>query len=200
MEIHQHLLSNQDKNLLDLIKNLDYKEITTGKYKDDTPYLKHVFRLYTLLFGGVCSSCPNNIPIYIETLKKINRMQDTKEKKAGEFQLKKGVIIPIKGTSKAYSEHNITDEIALNLLKENPNRISLFSKTPEDINEMLEGHEEAYVEIFDYELSIDQANLLLERIGIESRATTVKGVEKKLESLSTEDEEKIKEILYSEEE
>lgn len=55
------------------------------------------------------------------------------ENKSG-FKLKKGTIIPIPGTSKVYSEHNLTDEIAAELLRQNPNRKVLFTSIPEDFD------------------------------------------------------------------
>lgn len=39
------------------------------------------------------------------------------------------------------SNHNLTDDAALRLLKENPNRISRFSKFPEDWEEQVEAYE-----------------------------------------------------------
>ena len=52
------------------------------------------------------------------------------ENKTPKYRLKPGALIRVSGTSKAYSEHNITDAIAEKLLKENPNRKVLFISAP----------------------------------------------------------------------
>ncbi|MBE7691139.1 hypothetical protein [Tenacibaculum piscium] len=114
---------------LDFIKKTDTKELLKS-------HLKTVFDTYYQIFGEVCTGCPSEIEGYILKLKRyqkpIKMENDTRE-----FQLKKGVIIPVMGTSKAYSAANITDEVSLNLLKENPNRRSLFLKVPDNLEELL---------------------------------------------------------------
>lgn len=101
-------------------------------------HLKLVFDTYYKIFGEVCTGCPTKIGGYISRLKKHNKtIIMAKDKR--EFRLKKGAIIPVPGTSKAYSDINITDKIALEILKANPNRKSIFSKVPENLEELLEG-------------------------------------------------------------
>jgi hypothetical protein len=53
-----------------------------------------------------------------------------KSKAKPNFQLKEMVTIPIPGTSIAYSNANLTDEIALELIAKNENRKQLFSILP----------------------------------------------------------------------
>lgn len=121
---------------LELIKNTSSDVL----YKN---HLKEVFETYYKLFGEVCTGCPNKISGYINRIKNYKKpsiMSDDKKQKS-EFQLKKGTIIPVRGTSKAYSSANITDEIALKLLRDNPNRKPLFSKLPENIDDLLETKE-----------------------------------------------------------
>lgn len=57
------------------------------------------------------------------------------EKLKSEYKLKSGKMLLVRGTSKAVTDHNITDELAVQLLTENPNRIALFSKFPKNWKE-----------------------------------------------------------------
>lgn len=152
-------------------------------------HLKLVFDTYYKIFGEVCTGCPTKIGGYISRLKKHNKTiimaKDTRE-----FRLKKGAIIPVPGTSKAYSDVNITDEIALEILKANPNRKSIFSKVPENLDELLsketqEGSDEV-VKIGDVELSLEEALEVLKNNDISTKATTVKGVQSKVDKVQKE--------------
>lgn len=144
-------------------------------------HLKMVFDTYYKIFGEVCTGCPTKIAGYIFKLKKHDKnlimSKDTRV-----FRLKKGAIIPIAGTSKAYSDVNITDEIAIEILKANPNRRSIFLKVPENLEELLkeETQEDSdeVVKIGDKELSIEEALKVLKSNDIKTKATTVTGVQK----------------------
>ncbi|MEE4246326.1 MAG: hypothetical protein V2I33_13035 [Kangiellaceae bacterium] len=99
-------------------------------------HLKVVFDTYYQLFGEVCTGCPTKIAGYIQRIKNLkNKKVMAKDKR--NFNLKKGTIIPIPGTSKVYSDANLTDDIAIQLLKANPNRRVLFSKLPENLEDLL---------------------------------------------------------------
>ncbi|MFL0067768.1 hypothetical protein V2605_03465 [Tenacibaculum maritimum] len=127
-------LRKEDKTLVEFIKGADLEVLMKGKDERNTPYLEHIFRLHVLLFEETCTGCPTKIPHYINRIKNVNLNKMEENKKQSLFRLKKGIIIPVPGSSKAYSEHNITDVIARKLLKENPNRISLFDSYPENWN------------------------------------------------------------------
>ena len=126
----------QDRKDLDWIKEADYSTILTGRDEGGQPYLHKVFRLYRKVFGEACQSCPNKIRGYIRTLKSLNpdRMESL-------FKLRGLGMILDKLTRTYISNHNLTDDAALRLLKENPNRISRFSKFPEDWEEQVEAYE-----------------------------------------------------------
>ncbi len=125
-------LSEQESYWFDFIKKTDVKTLIQGTDENGESFLKHVFKLHIVLFGETCTACANKIAHYINRIKNVNieKMNNTKSL----FKLKKGVIIPVLGSSEVYSEHNITDPIAKKLLKENPNRISLFQSYPKDWN------------------------------------------------------------------
>lgn len=180
--------------LLEEIRSTDIQTLLKGKDKNGTPYLKHIFEIHFKLFGETCSSCPGKITGYINKIKKYNSSEIMKkeEKKSSAFQLNTGVIIPVPGTSTVYSEHNITDEIALELLSKNANRKSMFRVLPADVDEQIKNFldkpaqdEDDSVTVGDHKISVEEAISLLEKINVSTKATTVKGVENKISGLKT---------------
>ncbi len=203
------MLLNEDKKWVEFIKETDLETLLKGKDENNTPYLEHIFRLHVLLFGETCTGCPKKIPHYINRIKNFNQMEQKQEKSL--FRLKKGMMIVIPGSSKAYSEYNITDEIAIKLLRDNPNRRSLFDSMPENLQEIIESEEidnsgevvndsiPENVKIEDKEFSIEEARELLELIGVTTKATTVKGINDKIKTLSDEQQEELQDLINSEE-
>ena len=185
-----HQLVLNEKEVLEQIRDATYETFTKGKDKNGIPFLKHIFQLHFKIFGETCSNCPGKISGYIQKLKNFNpnkKMETTSKL----FQLKEGVIIPVAGTSDAYSNANLTDEIALKLLSENPNRKILFEKLPDNLDELIaEGVEvNLDLEVLTFgekTLTIEEALSLLEKINVISKATTVTGVIKKIDSLTAE--------------
>lgn len=194
------LLSKEDKNWVEFIKETDLKTLLKGKDENNTPYLKNIFRIHVLLFGETCTGCPSKIPYYINRIKNVN-LDKMEQKKETLFTLKKGVIITIPGTSKVYSEHNITDENAIEILKQNPNRKNLFKAVPENLEELLgtpntnKGGDNTKVVIFDKEFSVDESKELLSKLEVTSNASTVKGIEKKIKSLTDEQKSELENLV-----
>lgn len=124
--------------------------------------------------------------------------------KEKNFQLKKGVIIPVAGTSKAYSDANLTDEIAVELLATNPNRKTLFAKLPKNIDTLVEEFKKnasaknqdadagkggapaaaTHVKIGDYDLTSEETRKIFTTAKISSRATTIVSLQKAFDNLS----------------
>lgn len=206
-------LNEKDIEILEFIRNAETHSLIKNKDEKGIPYLQHIFRLHLKLFGQTCEGCPNKIPAYIQKIKqfKIKEMENPEENKTQEFKLKKGVMIPISGTSESYSEHNITDEIALKILVSNPNRKSLFKTLPDDVDEQIakglskkgenrkkpdsdkdkkekdsgKANESELVKIGEHDFTFEKAKELFEKAGITSGATTAKGLSKKLKELKT---------------
>ncbi len=124
-------LNKKDRDLITLIKSLDSNEILKNKDSAGKSYLSHVFYLHKKLFGGVCSYCPQKIKTYIQRIKNFE-MKKTKNTTEQKYKMKSGKVIHIRGTHEVYSEHNLTDDVAIQLLAENPNRKVLFAKLPEN--------------------------------------------------------------------
>lgn len=190
-------LNEEESEVLEFIRNSDVNFLSKEKDINGVPYLQHIFRLHLKLFGETCQGCPGRIPGYIRKIQqfKIQKNMSQTEKNP-EYRLKKGSLITIPGTSDAYTEHNITDEIALELLIENPNRKVLFKVLPEDIEERIakgvpDKDEDAnLVAIGSHKFEFDKAKTIFDKAGIKSNASTVKGLNKKVAALSA-DESKI---------
>lgn len=187
------MLSFNEEEILKEIRDASYETLTRGKDKNGIPFLRYIFELHYKIFGETCSSCPGKITGYIQKLKNFNtkiKMENTKS----EFQLNVGVIIPVAGTSDAYSNHNLTDELAVQLLAQNPNRKVLFSKIPENVDQLIEEYiasievegEDEVLTIGDKRFTIEETISLLEKINVKSNATTVAGVLKKIAKLTEE--------------
>lgn len=186
------LLNPKEEEILQEIRDASYESLR-GKDKSGIPFLRHIFELHYKIFGETCSNCPGKITGYIQKLKNFNtkiKMEIIKS----EFQLNEGVIIPVAGTSDAYSNHNLTDELAIQLLAQNPNRKSLFSKLPENVDQLIEEYvasievagEDDLVAVGESKLTIEEAISLLELINVKTKATTVVGVEKKIAELAAD--------------
>lgn len=106
-----------------------------GFSSSDRLFIKEV---YELLYGKpikntACSNCYRDAYILIYTkLKKDGTMP--KEKK---FILLNGVLLHA-FNGQVFTNANLTDEIAMDALNENPNRLDLFSKYPDNYKELCE--------------------------------------------------------------
>jgi hypothetical protein len=134
-----NMLLKEEKAILKKIRDSDTKTLLTGKDENGISFLIHIFRLHKKIFGEACSSCPNKISGYIQKLKKFNSdTMKTAKNKDAKFILAPDTLLVFAGTSRSYSEYNITDEVALEYLSKNPNRRTLFSKVPKNLEELIE--------------------------------------------------------------
>ena len=115
---------------LELIKSLSYEQIKKGRDENSVPYLKYLYQVHQALFNETCKSCPSKINSYISKVK--NHKTETmskEEKKSPKFSLKQGALVKLK-SGKLVSTHNLSDELAVQILAENENRKVLFNKLP----------------------------------------------------------------------
>lgn len=196
MLLQNQVLNVEEQKQLQKIWDTDYQTIVSGK-DNGVPFLKIVFKLHFKLFGETCSTCPNKIPGYIKKIKSLNPQNSkimSQEKTTTVFRLQDSVTIPVAGTSLAYSQHNLTDEIAVELIAKNPNRKALFVKLPENLDELIEkfnsktednGSSEL-VTVGDVQITVEQALSILEKQNLKTRATTAQGLEKFINGLKDE--------------
>lgn len=125
---------NQVLNKLKKLQALSSEEILKGRDSNNTPFLKILFEVHQALFHETCTTCPAKIAGYIHRIKNFKIEQMSQK---SNFQLHQGAVIIFAGTSESYSNANLTDEVAIRFIKLNENRKSLFSKLPENIDELL---------------------------------------------------------------
>jgi len=96
-------------------------------------HIKELAEDYYVNYGRrVCTSCPSDINNMLITLRKHYKMTNFEFKKLnGIYKMKQGGSVTI-------SNKSMTDEIALEFLSINKERISLFSKYPENWEELLD--------------------------------------------------------------
>lgn len=190
-------LSQEQQDNLKKIWDTDYQTIVRGK-DNGVPFLKYVFELHLKLFGEVCSNCPSKIPGYIKKLKNLNTIPKMETKVKNTFVLQTGTIIPVPGTSESYSNSNLTDEKAVELLAANKNRKALFATLPKDWEKQVEEFNSKKetpqvpldkvvgVKIGENVLTVEEALSLLEKLNVSSKATTIAGVEGAIKKLTLE--------------
>ena len=128
------MLEDADKELLELIQSMSSSNLISKRDSNGIPYLKSVFYIYSKLFGEACSTCPSKISGYINKLQMFNLENLKVMSENKNFILNEGSLIVIPGTSEAYSNANLTDEVAIAFIADNPNRKSLFVKLPEYVD------------------------------------------------------------------
>jgi hypothetical protein len=149
-------------------------------------HLTEVFDLYQELFGEVCTGCPTKIAGYINRIKKLKKSKVMKDDR--NFKLKTGSILPVPGSSKVYTNENLTDEIALKFIKKNPN-----------LDELLSGKEKAseatHVVVGENNYTVEEGTSILAQIGVNTSAKTIEGVQKRFDGLKAADRKKLDELL-----
>ncbi|WP_353166442.1 hypothetical protein [Empedobacter brevis] len=125
---------NQVLKNLEELQALSSEEILKGRDSNNTPFLKILFEVHQALFQETCTTCPAKIAGYIHRIKNFKIEQMSQK---SNFTLHTGAVIIFAGTSESYSNANLTDEIAIRFIRLNENRKSLFSKLPENIDELL---------------------------------------------------------------
>lgn len=104
-----------------------------GRYNSGFSSLDRNFldSLYFELFGKQitntgCSNCYRDA--YIEICTKMKR--ENKMEKTTDFQLKAGAVLTFFGSPVAYTNSNLTDEVALRYLAMNVNNVRMFAHLP----------------------------------------------------------------------
>lgn len=194
MSTFQHL-KKEEQVKLRKIWDTDYQTIVRGK-DNGVPFLSYVFELHYKIFGETCSNCPNKISGYIQKLKQLNTQTIVETKKKNTFVLQTGTIIPVPGTSESYSNANLTDEKAVQLLAENKNRKALFLTLPKDWEKQVEefianipsadapAPKAVGVKIGENVLTVEESLSLLEKLNVSTKATTISGVEGVIKKLA----------------
>lgn len=81
-----------------------------------------------------CGACYDKA--YFRLTQKLNTVMNTKELKEKNFILKVDNIREF-GSSKTYTNNDLTDAVAIAYLKQNINRLKQFSKYPDNLNDLI---------------------------------------------------------------
>jgi hypothetical protein len=113
-------------------KQMTIPEILEGTKKDIVANIDLLAKVYLEKTGRkVCRTCPSDINYMILSLKNIYKMTQFKFKRhAAQYKVKKGDKTTI-------SNATLTDEKAVEFLRENPERISLFMTFPSNWEQLL---------------------------------------------------------------
>ena len=151
---------------------------------------------YIKVFGvDVCPNC-KDFPVKFQ-----NYLNKTAMSKESKFQLKKMYEgLPLEFGSQVYvTNANITDENALQLIKNHPRGKELFEVLPDNVNELLgagnKSDKPAAVKMFDKDFSIEEVKSLFDKAGIKSNATSLNGLQKAFDGLSAENKKNIEDLL-----
>jgi len=101
----------------------NWKLHNVSEIQSNDNLLKEFYLDYNELFEKPCISCKNKLNLYYKLLVNYKKMADkTCELRPGNHYFhSKGMH---------YNNHNITDEIANEMIKDNPNRKKIFVKLP----------------------------------------------------------------------
>lgn len=125
---------NMDKNRLEELLTIPYDELVNNK-----ELKKEVIEFYKFIYGSkACSSCKDKFPKYYQELMS-NGVEKLTQKTESNFKLRTNIgLLQINfGSGLFISQSEAPDELCLRFLKENPNRISLFEKYPENWKELI---------------------------------------------------------------
>lgn len=144
----------------------------------------------------LCASCKEKVRNYYKKLRDHFKIKEIMANSKYRLKEDAGVMQMEFGSAEFISNDNITDEIAEQFLKINPNRIVVFEEFPEDWEDLIsEDTQEETVDVFGLKLTIEEVKELLSEAGITSNATTIKGISKKIENLTEEESEKLRSVI-----
>jgi hypothetical protein len=118
-----------NKNRLIELLAISYDELAGNK-----DLKKEVIEFYKFIYGAkACSSCKDKFPKYYQELMN-NGVDKLTEKSESNFKLRNNIgLLQINfGSGLFISQTDAPDDLCTRFLKENPKRISLFEKYPEN--------------------------------------------------------------------
>jgi hypothetical protein len=114
-----------------------FKKLINHSFDDikaDAELITDLFKLYKAAFGlDPCSTCQKDHENYYKRLIEAENIFLQMEK--GKYLLKKNTLLTIRGKHINVSNFNLTDKLAIELLKENKSRIKYFERYPENWEE-----------------------------------------------------------------
>lgn len=171
-------------------------EVLSGMNENGSRLLPFLAKDYKEKTGGeICPSCGSFNQKYNSFIQKYYIMKKDNENTCG-FRLKPMYQnIPASfGSAVFVNNNNITDELALGLLKNHPRGKDLFDVIPENIEE----EDNTNVTILEKEVKLSIVLEHLKCYGVQSKATTSKGINDAIAKLKPEQQEELLKKLFPE--
>ncbi|QIH37883.1 hypothetical protein G7A72_03290 [Flavobacterium sp. Sr18] len=128
-----------NKQRLEQILNIPFSELVSNSelQTELTDYYKFIYNV------KVCTSCKNKFPTYYKKLVE-NGVEKLTAKTESNFKLRDNIgVLQINfGDGNFISQTYAPDDLCIGFLKDNPARISLFEKYPENWMELIQKNNE----------------------------------------------------------
>lgn len=178
-------------------KKYQAKEVQFGIDENGNRLISFFAQDYKIVMGNeFCPSC-NDFEIKFKNF--INKLENMKDVKKTGFVLKAMFEnITLFGSQQYFNNSNLTDESAIELIEKHPKGKDLFEVLPEGWESLKTAKPEAkdgIIVLFEKEFTVDDAKDLFKSAGIDSRATTVTGLEKSLSKATDEQKEALKALV-----
>lgn len=171
-------------------------EVLSGMNENGGRLISLFARDYKKITGNdICHTCNSFIQKFNSFIQKYYTMAKDAENTCG-FRLKPMYQnIPASFGSPIFvNNNNITEELALGLLKNHPRGKDLFDVIPEGFEE----EEEIMVLVLEKEVSLNKVVESLKSVGVKTKATTTEGIATAISKLKEEDQEKLYLSLFPE--
>lgn len=178
-------------------KKYQAKEVQFGIDENGNRLISFFAQDYKIVMGNeFCPSC-NDFEIKFKNF--INKLENMENVKKTGFVLKAMFEnITLFGSQQYFNNSNLTDESAIELIEKHPKGKDLFEVLPEGWEKLKTAKPEAkdgIIVLFEKEFTVDDAKDLFKSAGIDSRATTVTGLEKSLSKATDEQKEALKALV-----
>ena len=178
-------------------KKYQAKEVQSGIDENGNRLISFFAQDYKIVMGNeFCPSC-NDFEIKFKNF--INKLENMENVKKTGFVLKAMFEnITLFGSQQYFNNSNLTDESAIELIEKHPKGKDLFEVLPEGWEKLKTAKPEAkdgIIVLFEKEFTVDDAKDLFKSAGIDSRATTVTGLEKSLSKATDEQKEALKALV-----
>lgn len=177
--------------------------LTLGYDKAIASHLREVVAFYSYLFNepDPCINCPSKLKGYWDKLQQsgiyLIQNKKTMKNQSSKFKIKEGIkfLQMDFGSSVFFNNETITDELAIEYLKKNPNRIVNFSTYPENWKSLIGVKEEEKILLFEKELTLAEAIEAFKNSDIKTSAKTANGLLEAFGKATDEEKESLKAVV-----
>lgn len=187
--------------MLEKWKIYQVKEVQSGIDDNGNRLISIFAKDYKTVMGTeFCPSCKDFEIKFKNFINKLENMKNSTTKNSGFILKAMFDNITLFGKPKYFNNANLTDEDAIELLESHPKGKELFQAIPEDWESLKTPEPEAkkkdtQVVLFDKNFTVDETKELFKTAGIETKASSVKGLSDKFAELSDDDKKAIEALV-----